>query len=117
MSIDAGIYFVETDNYFPLRGNGWYSHAMIDYVLNKNIITKENIKYVVNSSLTAPKDYFNKFIDYIYNMNDGYEKLKVNSMIGSLKPAARECFRTIAIGTDPNNIYYHYIKKPSVYYL
>jgi hypothetical protein len=111
MSIDAGIYFVETDNYFPLRGNGWYSHATIDYVLGKNIITKENIAYVVYSSLTAPKDYFNNFIDYIYNMNDGYEKLKVNSMIGSLKPAARECFRTIAIGTDPNNIYYHYIKN------
>jgi len=111
MSIDAGIYFVETDNYFPLRGNGWYSHAMIDYVLGKNIITKENISYVVYSSLTAPKDYFNNFIDYIYNMNDGYEKLKVNNTIGSLKPAARECFRTIAIGTDPNNIYYHYIKN------
>ena len=111
MSIDAGIYFVETDNYFPLRGNGWYSHAMIDYVLGKNIITKENISYVVYSSLTAPKDYFNKFIDYIYGMNDGYEKLKVNSTLGSLKPAARECFRTIAIGTDPNNIYYHYISK------
>ena len=40
MSIDAGIYFVETDNYFPLRGNGWYSHAMIDYVFSKNIIHK-----------------------------------------------------------------------------
>jgi hypothetical protein len=38
MSIDAGIYFVETDNYFPLRGNGWYSHAMIDYVSNKHIL-------------------------------------------------------------------------------
>ena len=41
MSIDAGIYFVETDNYFPLRGNGWYSHAMIDYVLDKILSQKK----------------------------------------------------------------------------
>ena len=40
MSIEAGVYFVETDNYFPLRGNGWHSHATVNYVLDKDIINK-----------------------------------------------------------------------------
>ena len=31
-------------------------------------------------------DHFNSFIDEIYNIKDGYEKLKINCMIGSLKP-------------------------------
>ena len=47
---------------------------MIIFLMDKGLITKQNIKYVVYSSLHAPKDYFNKFVDYIYDINDGYEK-------------------------------------------
>jgi hypothetical protein len=39
-----GIYYVETKNYFPMRGNGWYYNNMIDYALENNIITKNDIK-------------------------------------------------------------------------
>ena len=41
-----GLYYVETDQYFPLRGNGWYSQAMVYYCIKKKLTTLENIKYV-----------------------------------------------------------------------
>ena len=84
---------------------------MTDFLIKKGLITKDNIKFVVYSSLSVPQDYFNEFIDYIYNIKDGYEKLKINCMIGSLKPKSKENFKTIAIGTDPNVIFYHYLRK------
>ncbi len=29
----TGLYFLETDLYFPIRGNGWYSHAMVIFLI------------------------------------------------------------------------------------
>ena len=84
-----GLYYLESELYFPIRGNGWYSYAMIMYLIENALITKDNIKYVVYSSLEIESHYFNDFIDHIYNIKDGFEKLKVNCMIGSLKPSAK----------------------------
>ncbi len=52
-----GLYYVESNNYMPLRGNGWFYHNMVCYCLEKNIITLNNIKYVVESSLSLPNNY------------------------------------------------------------
>ena len=82
---------------------------MIKYLIDNKLITTDNIQYVVYSSLNVDKHYFNSFIDEAYSIKDGYEKLKVNCMIGSLKPATRENFKTLAIGTDLNTIYHHYL--------
>ena len=61
-----GLYFVEADQYFPIRGNWWYSHAMVKLCVDNLLINQSDIKYVIYSSLTIPKDYFNPFIEYIY---------------------------------------------------
>ena len=53
-----GLYYVECDNYFPLRGNGWYSQSIITYCLEKEIIEEYNIKQVIYSSLEIKHDYF-----------------------------------------------------------
>ena len=39
-----GLYYVESDNYLPLRGNGFYYHNMVKYCLDNKIITHDNIK-------------------------------------------------------------------------
>ena len=52
-----GLYYVESDNYLPLHANGWYYHNMIKYCLDNNIITHDNIKYEIISSLTIPSNY------------------------------------------------------------
>ena len=31
----TGLYYIESDNYIPLRGNGWYYYPMVDYCLNE----------------------------------------------------------------------------------
>jgi len=69
---------------FPLRGNGWYSQAMVNYCINENIIELTDIKSVLYSSLSIPHNYYNKFIDFLNNNVD--DKLCVNTMIGCFKP-------------------------------
>jgi DNA replication protein DnaC len=54
--------------------------------LKNNIIQLDNIKYVIKSSLSLTKDYYNKFIDYCYKNIESYSKLAINSMIGNFKP-------------------------------
>jgi hypothetical protein len=78
-----GVYYVESDNYIPLHANGWYYHNMIKYCLDNNIISHDNIKYEVISSLTIPSNYYNEFIEYCYKNIDNYdvicEKLNVSN--------------------------------------
>ena len=45
-----GLYYIVTTSYFPLRGSGWYSQAMVEYCLSNHIILEEDIKYVYFSS-------------------------------------------------------------------
>ena len=85
-SIKEGLYYVSSDNYMPLRGNGWYYHNMVCYCLENDIIKLDNIKYVIKSSLSLKKDYYNKFIDHCYTNIKDYSKLAINSMIGNFKP-------------------------------
>ena len=56
---------------------------MIVYCLQINIITLDNIKYVIKSSLTLKHDYFNKFIQYVNDKVPEHSKLAINSMIGT----------------------------------
>jgi hypothetical protein len=46
------------------RGNGW-----IYYCIENNIIKLDNIKFVIESSLSLPKNYYNKFIDHCYKIS------------------------------------------------
>ena len=118
----------------PLRGNGWYYHNMICYCLDMDIIKLDNIKYVIKSSLSLPKRYYNKFIDYCYKNIENYSKLAINSMIGNFKPnlnkretwysksfseSSCDAFNTfvnhqccfIDVKTINNKKYYHTFKK------
>jgi hypothetical protein len=84
--VQAGIYYVVSDNYMPLRKNGWYSHTMVNYCLRKKIITQENIIYAVKSSLYVKADYFRPVIDKFMELptEKGMQKLATNVYIGCL---------------------------------
>jgi 5-methylcytosine-specific restriction enzyme A len=71
-----GLYYIETDSYFPLRGNGWYYHSLVQYCLDNNIITKNNIKYVIYSSSTVKHDYYNGFINYCNDHILNYDQIQ-----------------------------------------
>ena len=82
---------------------------MIQYCITNNIITKENIKSVIYSSLSIPANYYNKFIDFLNKNID--DKLCVNTMIGCFKPKVKENWNSLCFTSDNNVAFYHFIKK------
>ena len=116
--IECGFYYVETKmekrNYFPCRGNGWYSQVLIEYVLSKGIINKSEIMYKLLPSLTIKAHNYQPFIDGIYKYyNMGDEKLDklikdiVNSFIGACAQNTNEmCKSTHYVQSEVDAGYY-----------
>ena len=46
-----GLYYLEIDQYLPLRGNGSYSHAMIEYSVDNLLINDSDIKHVISKRI------------------------------------------------------------------
>ena len=88
--IQTGFYYIETESYYPLRGNGWYSKPMIDYCLENGIITKDNIKYELVSSFNLKAQYFNEFINSVYDLFGDLGKVAINSWIGCFNKLSGE---------------------------
>jgi hypothetical protein len=88
--IKPGNYFVNTNNYFPFRGNGWYPHPMVIQALELNIITRENIGFEYVASYSLKADYFKEFVEHLLKLTNGIElnnggqlsKLIVNTFVG-----------------------------------
>ena len=112
--LTTGIYYVETQAYFPLRGNGWYSLPMINYCLENNIITLENIKYCVQCLVSIPANYYNEFIDYCYEtLPEDYKKLSINMMIGGFKPNLNKNINwsSVCITSNSCEAYHQYLQN------
>ena len=85
-TIDTGMYFIETGNCFPLKGNGWYYDDTVEKALNRNLIKHENIKYQLKASYTLKQHHFEQFVLDVYekfeptHSNGG--KRAINGFIG-----------------------------------
>ena len=81
-SIKCGFYFVESSNYFPLRGNGWYNYTLVQYCIENNIEMKITHQFI--PSFTIKNDYFKKFAEFLVDLTEGsgLGKLIVNSLVG-----------------------------------
>jgi hypothetical protein len=106
-----GLYYIETNNYFPTRGNGWYYYPMVEYCLKNNIISREDVKFAFLSSLSVPGNYYNEFMDYLDKSDMPDQKFCINSMIGSFKPKERENWRSQCFVTDPNEAFQLFLEK------
>jgi hypothetical protein len=87
--IQTGFYFITTENYKPLKGNGWYCDYVVDKAINLKIINKENIIYQLKSSHVIPSDNFYDFIRKVYYLCEVFEDIKyaktaINGFIGML---------------------------------
>ena len=49
--IEAGFYYINTDNFFPFKGAGWYDADLVYYAYKCKIIKKSNI---LNNIKLAP---------------------------------------------------------------
>ena len=132
--IKEGMYYVNSSNYIPLRGNGWYYHNMIKYCLDNGIITHDNIRYEIISSLYIPSNYYNEFINYCYKHIDNYDvicdklnmmvddmkdykKLAINGMIGGFKPNLnkRANWSSLCITNNSSEAFTNYIKHDGAF--
>ena len=86
---------------------------MINYCIENKLIKMNDIKYVIYSSLSIKKDYYNEFINYLNKNVD--EKLCVNTMIGCFKPKVRNNWKQICMITDKNDAMYHFINNKGVF--
>ena len=81
--ITTGSYYIETNNCFPLHGNGFYSDAVINQLLLDNSIKPDDIKYQIKASISKPSDFFKDFVHSVARIFNGY-KLANNGFIGLL---------------------------------
>ena len=78
--LKPGFFYVETDNFFPLKLNGWYSCAILKYCQHEGIEFK--VKYELVPSYTLPKDYFCELVDRVYDkLGDDRAKFLINALI------------------------------------
>ena len=82
------MYFVVTDNYFPLKGSGWYFDDVVAKAIGYNLIKREDIKYQVKASYALQPTHFRQFVDKVYEtfepaQSDG-GKLAINGFVGLL---------------------------------
>jgi DNA replication protein DnaC len=83
--LKCGFYFVKTEQYFPFRGNGWYSEAMVRMGQDKGMIADEDIIMEFIPSKTLKCDYFKKHVEYLleaFKTEPKLQKLAVNTLVG-----------------------------------
>lgn len=83
--IKVGLYYINTDNTFPMHGNSWYSHICTQNALNANIIKKEDIIYKFIPSRVISSKVFTDYYNCIKSKcNPDMCKLLMNYLIGTL---------------------------------
>ena len=84
-NIKVGYYYVETENIFPFRGSGWYSHPLIEIGLRDQLINKTDIKFKLESSQKLPSDHFKTNIEKLleaFSSEPTLQKVCINTYIG-----------------------------------
>jgi hypothetical protein len=83
--ITCGMYYIITENCFPLRGCGWYFEPLVKYCLNEKLITLNDIKIEFIPSRTLANDHFQEVIDTLltaFESDINLQKKSVNAYIG-----------------------------------
>ena len=83
--VQDGIYYVECENRFPMRGNIFYTRPIVEYALSIGRITKDNIKYQILPSFKLANDYFKSIVEYLLDVfkdSQQLQKFSINSLIG-----------------------------------
>ena len=84
-NITCGFYYIESNNVFPLRKNGFYSQPIVEYCIKNKIISKFDILYQYKPSFTLKPDYFKPAVEYllkVFEDNKDLQKLSINALIG-----------------------------------
>ena len=91
--VKCGLFYVVTNNVFPFRGSGWYYEPLVNYGIDHNLITTDNIKYEFTPYKTLPNNYFQKHIDILlnaFNCEPDLQKLSINAFVGLMGITTRQ---------------------------
>ncbi len=84
--IVCGVYYVETEQYFPFKGIGWYPYPLVQYGLETGLIRNSDIKYKFLPTEVLKADHFNAFVEMLSTLasqvDEKLTKLVVNALIG-----------------------------------
>ena len=87
-TIETGMYFVTTSNYFPLKGDGWYFDDTVEKALKYALITKEDLRYQVKAACSLEQYHFKQLVKDVYDKFEQHfgngGKLAINGFIGML---------------------------------
>ena len=82
-TIKTGFYYIETDNFNPCHGNGWYADIFVCEALHLKIITHDDIKYQIKSSRMLSPRFFEDFVNAVVKNFNKYKQAN-NGFIGIL---------------------------------
>jgi hypothetical protein len=111
--ITHGFYFVDKKSYWPLKGKGFYDYQLVDFCLEKGIIEKTDIKYMLKGIACGDIDKcLRSFIDFVYaqNCQDKIKKNLINSLIGSFGIKKKEIQKQDILTTSQDEAYYYFWK-------
>jgi hypothetical protein len=111
--IRDGVYYIETDNYFPLKGNGWYTRGLLEYCQSESI--EFSVKYEIIPSHTLPADYFNEFFDRIYSECDDAKSI-VNCFIGYLNKKLKRTTKDRFTADLNDAVRYYFSQDKAMYH-
>jgi len=86
------MYFIETTNIFPFRGDGWYLEPLVASGLENNIFHINNIKLEFIPSKTLNSNHFKDVINTLLNVLvcvPSLQKMSVNAYIGCMGKSKR----------------------------
>lgn len=104
------MYYLETDNTFPLNGNGIYDYKIVQYCVAKGLIEESCIKQVIPVTMSPNNDKVLR--DYITNIYDKVsdshcKKSLVNFLIGSFGTRKPKTSHEAIITTNVEEAHYY----------
>jgi hypothetical protein len=104
--LKCGYYWVETDNFFPLKGNGLYCYSTL--IECQELGIDFTPKYQVLATHQLPADYFKSFVTEALKVEE-YKTL-INTTIGFLNKISTT-FTQSRFTTDKNEAGYFFFNK------
>lgn len=106
-----GFYYINiTNGTYPIFKNSWYIGHLVNYCLKMNIISKNNISYVLTPNKKS--DDLKKLVSSIYKLcyarsiENKHIKLMINSIIGSLAMSNACSFSSVFTASLEDAYYY-----------
>ena len=120
-----GCFYVETENEYPLKRDGWYMRGVLEYCKKVGIDFK--IKYQIIPSHTLPSNYFLELVQRIFQLCPKEAKIMLNCLFGSfnkkVKNTTTDWFSSslneaaLRYTQDPNSVYFQCHDCPGLYHI